>query len=85
LNSYPYLSRAFYGITNTEKFEGVNKMGRKSGKPGPDPRSELEKAALRLFPSGPSFGGPHRSPLDEVMNREEQALEDFFDEIKGEE
>ena len=60
-------------------------MGRKFGKPGPNPRSELEKAALRLFPNGPSFGGPHCPPLDEVISREEQALEDFFEEIKDEE
>jgi hypothetical protein len=60
-------------------------MGRKSGKPGPDPRNELEKATLRPFPEGPSFGGPHRPPLDEVISREEQALEDFFDEVRGEE
>ena len=60
-------------------------MGRISGKPGPDPRSDLEKAALHPFPNGPSFGGPHRPPLDEVKSREEQAIEDFGDKIRGEE
>jgi hypothetical protein len=68
-----------------ETIKEVNKMGRKSGKPGPDPRNELEKAALRPFPKSSSFGGPHRPPLDEVKSREEQTLEDFFDEVRGEE
>jgi len=68
-----------------ETIKEVNRMGRKSGKPGTDPRSELEKAALRPFPNGPSFGGPHRPPLDEVKSRDEQALEDFLDEVRGEE
>jgi hypothetical protein len=58
-------------------------MGRKTGKPGPDPRSDFEKEALRL-PSSTSFGGPSRPPIDEVKRRDEKAYEDFFRWVRGE-
>lgn len=57
-------------------------MGKKSGKPGPDPRNELAKASLRL-PNGSSFGGPRHPPLDEAINREKQALKDFERKVRG--
>jgi hypothetical protein len=58
-------------------------MGKRTGKPGPDPRTDLEKAALRL-PDGSSFGGPSRPATHEVAKREEEALRGFFRKVGAE-
>ena len=56
-------------IKNSE----VHKMGKITGKPGPNPRTPTEKAALKL-PNGHSYGGPHRPATDELKSREEKRL-----------
>jgi hypothetical protein len=50
-------------------------MGKMSGKPGPDPRSRIQQVSLS------PFGGPHRPPLEELTDRQEDAYEQALEDL----
>jgi len=50
-------------------------MGKQSGKPGPDPKTDLEKAAV---PSPFRRGGRSGSPVKEVVKEEAKKIKDWM-------
>lgn len=57
-------------------------MGERTGKPGPDPKTDFEKLVV---PPPYRKGGASGEPLVEVAKRDRRELEDFQRKVRGEE
>lgn len=66
---------AWYNGSHAQAKKGVVKMGKQSGKPGPDPKSPIEKAAV---PSPYRAGGRSGSPLEELQKKQKKQMGDWL-------
>jgi len=55
-------------------------MGERSGKPGPDPKTDLERAAV---PPPYRRGGQSGKPLEELAKEEAKKIEDWMETHKA--
>lgn len=59
----------------SEHTREVNKMGKISGKPGPDPKTDLENAVV---PPPYRKGGASGNPLEELVKEETKRTKDWM-------
>jgi hypothetical protein len=64
--------------------KGVYKMGKITGKPGPDPRPPIGQKSVRGFGEGGASGNPLEVLTEKEAKRTEEGLRGFFRKVRGE-